>query len=154
VAGGASSNEAPEVLNKAPAPSPVVGIKDLKVKVTPASLNLAFKVYNVSEDPGPIRGYVHMIWLQDRSDMSKAWSYPNIKLVDAMPLDYKTGRLFSIRRFRKIRASFERKANMAIPSTLRIIVFDKSGKEVLLRDYDMGKLTQGKGLQLSEASLQ
>lgn len=147
------ANEAGEKPAREAGATQLVDIKDLKVKVTPASLDLAFKVYNVSDDPGPVKGYVHMIWIQDKSDMSRAWSYPNIKVADGLPSDYKTGRLFSIRRFREIRASFERKPNMALPSTLRIIAFDKSGKEVFLKDYDMRELVGGKGVPLKRNSI-
>ncbi len=146
------ADEAKEHPVREPGTTQLVDIKDLKMKVTPSSLDLGFKVYNVSSEPGPVRGYVHMIWIQDRSDMSRAWSYPNIKVRDGLPSDYKTGRLFSIRRFREIRASFERKPNMAIPRTLRIVAFDKSGKKVFLKDYDIQELVSGKDVSLKGKS--
>ncbi len=129
---------------KAPQPKQLVDIRDLKVKVTPASLSLAFKVYNATDKPGPVKGYVHIIWLQDSSNLSKAWSYPNIALTGGMPLDYKTGRLFSIRRFREIRASFERKPDKALPRVLRIVAFDKSGEKVFSRDYNLDEFIKNK----------
>jgi len=123
---------------------PLVEIKDLTVKATPASLDVAFKVVNASDGPGPVRGYVHMIWLPDPSDLSSAWSYPRVTLVDGIPSQYRTGRLFSIKRFREIRASFERKPEKEVPRVLRIIAYDRSGDKVFLKDYEVNQLLKPK----------
>ena len=129
-------------------PKEFVEVRDLKVKISSASLNVAFKVYKASDSAGPVRGYVHIIWIEEPSEPSKAWSYPNVILADGMPKDYKTGQLFSIRRFRKIRASFEKKANKDIPRVLRIVAYNSKGEVVFSKDYDMAQFIKGKPAQL------
>jgi len=128
---------------KSAAAKQVIEIRDLRLKLRASSLDLAFKVYKNSDAPGPVKGYVHMIWIQESSDLTKAWSWPNIALTDGLPVDYKTGRLFSIRHFREMRASFERKPDRDLPRILRIVAFSKSGEEIFLKDYNIKALLSG-----------
>ncbi|RLB43426.1 MAG: hypothetical protein DRH12_03020 [Deltaproteobacteria bacterium] len=136
-----------EVAQKPSEPKQLVEIRDLRIRVLPDSLTVAFKVSNASNQPGPVRGYVHIIWIEKSSDLSTAWSFPNVILVEGMPKDYKTGRLFSIRRFREVRASFERKPQKDLPRVLRIVAYDKGGKVVFSKDYDMAQFVKGRSAQ-------
>jgi cytoskeletal protein RodZ len=114
-----------------------VGIQDLSVKKNGAKVTVQFKVVNLSEGEGSVRGYVHTIAKADDADPPRIWTYPKVDLQDGRPVDYKQGKRFVIRHFTNIRGEFFLNPAAQPPSSLETLVYDQSGNLILKKDFDI-----------------
>ena len=114
----------------------LVEIKDVATSKEDAKLMVSFKVVNIGQGDKPLRGYVHIIVTDKESDTPQYWTYPKVALRDGLPIEYKRGRLFVIKRFRTIRGEFFLDSNTESPLLLKIIVYNQAGHLILQREIE------------------
>jgi hypothetical protein len=114
----------------------LVEIKDVATSKEDAKLTVSFKIVNIDQGDEPLRGYVHIIVTDKESDTPQYWTYPKVALRDGLPIEYKRGRLFVIKRFRTIRGEFFLDSNTESPLSLKIIVYNQAGNLILQREIE------------------
>jgi hypothetical protein len=98
-------------------------------------LKAAFRLKNEREHKGSVSGYVYMIAMDEHSDPPQLQPYPKVALRNGIPVDYKRGQPFSIKRFKTIRGEYSLNSKTEGPSTIKVLVYDTSGKLILDREF-------------------
>ena len=114
----------------------VVDIKDVATSKEGAKLTVSFKIVNIGEGDKPLRGYVHIIVTDKGTETPQSWTYPKVALRDGLPIEYKRGRLFVIKRFRTILGEFFIDSNTEEALTLKILVYNQSGNLILQKELE------------------
>ncbi|MBW1700519.1 MAG: hypothetical protein JRJ69_02480 [Deltaproteobacteria bacterium] len=115
----------------------LVNIKDLTIKFDGTKLSVIFNLVNVHEDEKPVKGYVHMIAMNKESDPPQLWTYPKVALRNGIPIDYRRGQLFLIKRFKTIRGEYFFSSSKEFPSSMKVLVYDQSGKVILQKEFEV-----------------
>ena len=118
----------------------MVEIKDVATSKEDAKLTVSFKIVNIGQGDKPLRGYVHIIVTDKGTETPQCWTYPKVALRDGLPIEYKRGRLFVIKRFRTIRGEFFLDSNTESPLSLKILVYNQSGNLILQKELE-GEIT-------------
>jgi hypothetical protein len=125
------------VASGSPASPSKVDIEDLSARRAKGKLVFSFKLVNRADDEHPLRGYVHVIAVDGASDPPQLWTYPKTALKDGLPLNFKLGHLFSIRRFREIQGECFLDPEDRAPTLLKILVYDDSGILITQREFPL-----------------
>lgn len=132
--------EAEDTLEEAPQEA-VVEIKDLATRKEEGKLTVSFKIVNTDQGNTSLRGYVHIIVTDKESDPLQLWTYPKVALRDGVPTNYKRGRLFVIKNFRTIRGEFFLDSHEGSALSLKILVYNQSGNQILQRDFEVENIS-------------
>ncbi len=114
----------------------VVEVKGLRVRRDGPRLNVLFRLTNANRGHGAVSGYVHIIAMNKDSDPPQTWAYPKVALRDGLPIDFKQGKLFSIKRFRRFRAEYFIDSGIGPPDSVKVLVYDEAGEVILEKEYE------------------
>jgi hypothetical protein len=78
-----------------------------------------------------------------RSTPPREWTYPPEKLEKGLPVNYRSGQIFLITRFKQIQARFHLGSASESPSALRLLVYDQAGDIILQKEFVVGQAPQG-----------
>jgi len=109
----------------------LVDIDELKVERDGSNIYINFKIINRQINEEPIGGYIFVIASVRDSDRSEIWIYPNSMLKGGLPVDYKKGRRFFIKRFTSISSKYTLSRSMNKPLILKLLVYDREGRLIL-----------------------
>jgi hypothetical protein len=114
-----------------------VDIEDLEIKKAKNKLTVFFNLVNVHEGHKSANGYVHIIALNKKSDPPQLWTYPKVALRNGIPIDYKRGQLFLIKHFKTIRGEYFFSSSAELPSSIKVLVYNQSGKLILQKEFEV-----------------
>lgn len=118
-----------------------VDIEDLEIKKANNNLTVFFNLINIHEGNKSVNGYVHIIAIDKKSDPPQLWTYPKVALRNGIPVDYKRGQPFLIKRFKTIRGEYFLNSSAEFPSLIRILVYNKSGKLLLQKEFEVENIS-------------
>ena len=118
-------------------PSDSVDIADMVIQREGSRLVVNFKLVNMHPEETAVGGYVHIIAINRQSDPPKEWSYPQEKLEDGKPANYRAGQIFLIHRFKQIQGKFNLGSSAESPSLIRFLVYDQPGALILEKDFEV-----------------
>jgi hypothetical protein len=116
-----------------------VDLKEIMIRKEPDGLTVKFKLTKVTPGETPISGYVHLIAEDKDSEPPRRWSYPYEVLEDGIPVNHRHGLSFRIQRFRPVSVKFQMDPYRDQPSTVRILVYDQLGAQLLDREFKIRK---------------
>jgi hypothetical protein len=122
----ASSKEAAEGA-KTKSPADLLQIKDLLIEQEGAKLSVNFKLEVSQPGPNPVGGYIHIIAEDSTSDARQWWAYPEQKLINGLPENFRNGYRFSVYQHRLIHGRVYLGSRPTSPPTIRILIYDQSG---------------------------
>ena len=133
-----------EVADKSQAPpedestprKPQALVEDLKTTKEGAKLAVSFRLENKLDTGGALKGYIHMIAVGRDSDGHQLWTYPKVALKDGLPINYKRGWHFVIRRFKVIQGEFFFDSESISPSFIKVIVYDNDGELICEKIFE------------------
>ena len=117
--------------------TPVVDIKDVAIKKEGSQMKVNFKVVNLRELDNPIGGYIHLIAVGKDGYSPSAWTFPNEKLRDGVPVDFRRGQLFLIQRFKPIEGNFFLSSFADPPSAIKVLVYNQTGILLLEKEFEV-----------------
>lgn len=117
----------------------LVEIKDLSVKKQGTKVTVSFALVNVHWDKMPISGYVHIIATNKESDPPQLWAFPKVALRNGIPINYRGGQAFKIKRFKTVRGRYFLNTTSEFPSSLKVLVYSQSGNLMLEREFQVNK---------------
>ncbi len=109
----------------------LVEVDDLKVKRDESKININFRIVNSLSNEEPVGGYIFIMIKERGAAQSEAWVYPRTSLKDGLPVNYKNGHRFLIKRFKIINCSYRPEKSTDKTLVLRIVVFDRDGELIL-----------------------
>jgi hypothetical protein len=139
----AGKEPSPERPDKA-APGPdvrpgetVAEVKGLSVKKAGAKLEVSLRLVNAHVEKGQLRGYLHIIAMDRGSNPPQVWTYPKAAMREGVPVDYRSGYLFSFRNFITVRGSMFLNAETDHPSHIHVLAYTESGETILDRQFEI-----------------
>jgi len=117
----------------------LVEIKDLSVRKQGTKVTVSFALVNVHWDRMPVSGYVHIIATNKASDPPQLWAFPKVALRNGIPINYRGGQAFKIKRFKTVRGRYFLNTTSEFPSSLKVLVYSQSGNLVLEREFQVNK---------------
>ena len=115
----------------------IVDIKDLEIQREKSMLKVNFKLVNMHQDEAPVSGYVHIIAMNKDTEPQQLWTYPKAAFKNGLPVDYKRGQLFFIKRFKTIRGEYSLTSETEYPSTVKVIVYDHPGTLIFQKEFEV-----------------
>lgn len=119
----------------------IVGIKDFAVYKDGYGMVVDFKLVNNSPGEKAVGGYVHVIAMNRTSRPPREWSYPDGKLINGFPANYRRGQAFLIQRFKPMRAKFGLDALSSPASAIHVLVYDQSGTVIMDKEFDVDRVS-------------
>jgi hypothetical protein len=109
-------------------------IQDIKFRMDQQGLTVEFKLANNLAAQGQAEGYIHIYAIDKNGEYPPEWNkYPE-RLKNGIPSDYKTGQEFLIQRFKTYHRQYKMLADFELPSFIRILVYDRSGRNILEKE--------------------
>lgn len=115
----------------------IVDIKDLETRREETMLKVNFKLVNVHQDESPVSGYVHIIAMNKDAHPPQLWTYPKVTLKNGLPVNYKRGQLFFIKRFKTIRGEYYIDSETEYPSAVKVVVYDHPGTLIFQKEFEV-----------------
>lgn len=122
---------------KQPKGQETVRIEDLVIQKQGSRMLVSFKLVNLQPADTPVGGYLHILARGKTTDPPKEWVYPQGKVVNGFPEDYRSGQVFTIQRFKPIQGRFNLGQSEDAPSSVRVLIYDQSGAILLQKDFEV-----------------
>ncbi len=122
---------------KTPKPQNTVDIEELAIQKQGSRMLVSFNLVNMHPGDSPLDGYVHILAKGKGSDPPKEWAYPQGRVVYGFPENYRNGQVFSIQRFKPIQGRFNLGQGSESPSSVRVLIYDRSGTMILQKDFEV-----------------
>ncbi len=116
----------------------IVDIEDLIFSSEDSRATVRFKLINLAQGNDPVDGYVHLIAADSGNEPRRIWAFPPQVLRNGVPLNYRKGRRFRIRRYVPIVGKFELSPEGEAPDSLRVLIYDRSGQVIFDKEYEVG----------------
>jgi hypothetical protein len=78
-----------------------------------------------------------MIAANRRIQPPQFWAYPKVALREGIPVDYKRGEFFKIKRFRMIRGVYFMDGETDLPSSVTVMIYDTAGALILEKEFEV-----------------
>jgi len=114
-----------------------VSIEDLAIQQQGSRMLVSFKLTNLQPGDSTVAGYLHILARGKPTDPPKEWAYPQGKVVNGYPENYRSGQVFTIQRFKPIQGQFNLGQSLESPSSVRVLIYDQSGAILLLKDFEV-----------------
>lgn len=122
---------------KAPKGQETVSIEDLTIQKQGSRMLVSFRLVNMQPGDSTVGGYLHILARGKPSDPPKEWAYPQGKVVNGFPENYRSGQVFTIQRFKPIQGRFNLGQSSESPSSVRVLIYDQSGAIILQKDFEV-----------------
>jgi hypothetical protein len=122
---------------KAPKGQELVRIEDLAIQRQGSRMLVSFRLVNMQSGDSSVGGYLHILARGKQSDSPKEWAYPQGKVVNGFPENYRNGQVFTIQRFKLIQGRFNLGQSLESPSSVRVLIYDQSGAIILQKDFEV-----------------
>jgi hypothetical protein len=126
----ASSKEAAEGA-KAKSLAELVQIKDPLIEIQGGKLSISFRLEVKQPGPKPVGGYAHVIVEDSTSNPRQWWAYPQQKLINGLPENFRNGHLFSIYRYKLVHGRIYLGSRPPSQPIIRVLIYDQSGTLVI-----------------------
>lgn len=122
---------------KAPRGQEVVNIEELAIQKQGSRMLVSFRLVNLQPGDSTVEGYLHIMARGKQSDSPKEWAYPQGKVVNGFPENYRNGQVFTIQRFKPIQGRFNLGQSLESPSSVRVLIYDQAGAIILQKDFEV-----------------
>jgi hypothetical protein len=109
----------------------IVDIEDIAIRRESGKLTVNFKLVKVKSGEDPVMGYIHILAIGQNSDEINERTYPQEKIQNEVPISSRQTSTFSIQRFKLVKHEFILDGSSEPPSSIKILVYDKSGMLLL-----------------------
>ena len=122
---------------KAPRGQEVVNIEELAIQKQGSRMLVSFRLVNMQPGDSTVGGYLHILARGKQSDSQKEWAYPQGKVVNGFPENYRNGQVFTIQKFKPIQGRFNLGQSLESPSSVRVLIYDQAGAIILQKDFEV-----------------
>jgi len=130
-ASASSQGKRPEPTGKTPFSAKSIGesiqVKDVLLEKERARLSVSFRLTYTQAGDRPMAGYVHVIAENSRSDPPRFWAYPQQKLINGIPENFRKGHLFSLTKHKLIQGKIPLGSDSSYPSAVKVLIYDEAG---------------------------
>ncbi len=118
-----------------------VAIEDPVIRAEVPGISLDFKLVNKKHGENAMEGFIHIIAMDRDNEIPDEWNYPNDRLKNGLPINFRRGQPFLIQRFKPYHRKFNPNSASELPAAIRIIVYDRSGTLLLEKVFEVKDVT-------------
>lgn len=118
-----------------------VQIEDFVIEGESSELSVDFKLVNAKRGDDAMEGYIHIIAVDHNKEPYPEWNDSKDMLKDGLPLNFRRGQPFLIQRFKPYHRSYSKNSNAEFPSSIRVLVYDRSGSLLLEKKYNIHEIS-------------
>lgn len=122
-------------------PSEWVQIEDFIIEGESSGLSVDFKLVNAKRGDDAMEGYIHIIAMDEKKEPYPEWNYSKDMLKDGLPLNFRRGQPFLIQRFKPYHRTYSKNSNSELPSSIKVLVYDRSGSLLLEKKYNIHEIS-------------
>jgi hypothetical protein len=115
----------------------VVDVKDMVIQRQESRMTVDFKLVNTRPGENVVGGYLHIIAVGKDPNPPPEWTHPKEKIQNGLPLNFRRGQLFLIRRFKPIHTKFSLTSTSEPPTAVKVLVYDRSGVLILEKEFEV-----------------
>ena len=119
----------------------VIDVTDVGIQKQGTRMTVDFKLVNLNPGEDAVGGYIHIIARSNNTDSPREWNYPKGKLENGVPVNYRRGLLFLIQRFKPIQGKFNLTRSSESPSSITILVYNRSGSVILEKEFEVSNVS-------------
>jgi hypothetical protein len=116
-----------------------ISIEDMAMEKQGTKLTISFKLVNLDPENAGVEGYVHVIGKGKETPPRSDWTFPQQKLVNGLPENFRRGQVFLIRKFKPIQGKLNVGSGPEAPTIVDVLVYDQSGAIVLQKEFGIGQ---------------
>ncbi len=114
-----------------------ISIEDMVMERQGTKLTFGFKLVNLDPETAGVGGYVHVIGKGKETAARAEWTFPQQKLVNGLPENFRRGQVFLIRKFKPIQGKLNLGSGPETPTIVEILVYDQSGQIALQKEFEI-----------------
>ena len=130
-----------DVAGKTPSAAKSAGewiqVKDILLEKERAKLSISFRLACTQPGNHPVAGYVHIIAENKESDPPRFWAYPQQKLINGIPENFRSGHAFSITRHKLIQGKIHVGLDSPPPLGVKVLIYDQAGTLIKERSFEV-----------------
>jgi hypothetical protein len=115
----------------------LVDISQLKVAYQGSTLIVTFNIINTQEGNRSISGHIFVLARLKGSDHSELLVYPSCPLEEGLPVNYRRGQRFVIKRLKPVQSRYTLSNPLNEPLILKILVYDDEGSLILSKTVEV-----------------
>jgi len=115
----------------------IVELRDMTLRIEGTRLLIDFKLYKVSNNEPVVRGYVLIVVRDKHSSPPRELAFPYAELKNGMPVNYRRGQVFEIKRFKAIHGNFPLPSGAQTYSTITVLVFFREGTLIHKEEFEV-----------------
>ena len=124
------------IVEKASLKEPI-DIQDVAITKEGSLVTTGLKLINNYKGAKKIGGFIHILVVADSIDPPQIWTYPREQIQDGLPVDFRKGKYFIMKRFSSIKGHIYLVPEGPPPSTVKVLVYNQAGEIVLERGYEV-----------------
>ncbi|MFH1349833.1 MAG: hypothetical protein ABII26_02745 [Pseudomonadota bacterium] len=133
-----STGQAPKEQVERTESNVTINIKNMVIQREKSMMTVNFNLVNTKPDDDPASGYIHVVAMDRKVDPTREWVYPKVELQNGVPLNYRRGKPFLIKRFKPIQGEFILEPDSKTPSYIKVLVYDQTGNLILKEEFEVG----------------
>lgn len=118
----------------------IVEIRDMTLRIEGTRLLIDFKLYKALASESVVRGYVHIVVRDKNTNPPRELAFPYAELKNGLPVNYRRGQLFEIKRFKPIHGNFPLTAGAQSYSAVTVLVYDREGTPIHKGEFQVSDL--------------
>jgi hypothetical protein len=115
----------------------IVEIRDMTLRIEGSRLLIDFKLYRVSKSEPVVKGYVLIVVRDKHSSPPRELAFPYAEMKNGMPVNYRRGQVFEIKRFKPIHGNFPLPSGAQSYSTVTVLVFFREGTLIHKEEFEV-----------------
>ena len=115
----------------------LIQIQDMAIEMERTRLRVSFRLVNSQPSNHPVGGYIHVIAEDNNSDPPRWWAYPQQKLTNGVPENFRNGQHFSLSRNKLIQGRIQLGSGSPSPAAIKVLIYDQSGTLAIERLFEV-----------------
>ena len=118
----------------------IVELRDVTLRIEETRLLVDFKLYKITGNEPVIRGYVLIVVRDKNTSPPRELAFPYAELKNGMPVNYRRGQNFEIKRFKPIHGDFPLPSGSQSYSAVTVLVFHQEGTLIHKEEFEVNDL--------------
>lgn len=114
-----------------------VNVVDVAIQKEGSRLIIDFKLVKAQSGGNAVGGYIHIIAMRENADPPLEWTFPQEKLENGVPINFRHGQRFNIQKFKPIHGEFYLVPNSLPPTAIQVLAYDRAGNLIMEKAFEV-----------------
>jgi hypothetical protein len=115
----------------------LVNVVDVAIEKEGSRLIIDFKLVKAQSGQNAVGGYIHIIAMRENAEPPLEWTFPQEKLENGFPINFRHGQRFNIQKFKPIHGEFYLVPNSLPPTAIQVLAYDRAGNLIMEKAFEV-----------------